>query len=161
HHAGIAIACCLFLSLCGVLTLAPALLCLFGRWAFWPWKGARDHSAPAGGILHRLEKVATLGLSWNKLAAALERMPGRIWLGTVALMLPFAVLALLNSNNQEFDLVTRLPSDAPSLAGMKALKEHFPEGITGSVIVLVHQPGVNFGEADGEGLVATLTDRLT
>jgi RND superfamily putative drug exporter len=189
HHAGIAISSSLFISLLAVLTLTPALLRLTGRWAFWPrmvaaarpvsseWPvvsgrqirldhpaAATRHSLPAESavarLLLRLRAIATLGLSWEKLAAALHRRPGAIWLGSVVLMLPFAVVAVLNVDNLEFDLVKRLPASASSLSGIETLKEHFPPGMTGPVIVLIQKPGVDFRRKEGLALVATLTDRL-
>lgn len=36
HYAGLAIAISLAIGLVAVMTLATSLLCLAGRWAFWP-----------------------------------------------------------------------------------------------------------------------------
>jgi putative drug exporter of the RND superfamily len=145
HFAGLAIASSLFISLCAVLTLTPPLLRLTGGLAFWPRRGK-------GG--------AGLGLPWDKVAAILQRRPGWIWLGTMALMLPFAVVAIDNNHNLQFDLVKRLPQDAVSIKGIEALKEHFPQGMVAPVIVLIRKPGVNFHEDRGARLIATFTDRL-
>jgi len=112
-------------------------------------------------FLQTLHRVATLGLSWDQLAAALQRRPGGIWLGTVGLMLPFAVVAVLNNDNLEYDLVERLPGTASSRAGIEALKEQFPPGVAAPIIVVIRKPGVNFHEVKGANLVRTLTDRLT
>jgi RND superfamily putative drug exporter len=150
HLAGIALSSSLFLSLFAVLTLTPALLRICGRWAFWP-------KVPTQDTVNQCEKW----ISWNKLATVLQRRPGAILLGTVALMLPFAVIALLNSDNLEFDLVKRLPGDAPSIAGNKDLRQYFPEGVPGPIIVLLRNPHVDFQGDRGEALIETLTRRLT
>jgi RND superfamily putative drug exporter len=168
HNAGVAISSSLFISLLAVLTLTPGLLRFAGGWAFWPrmvrLEAAGEESVRrsprAESLLRGLGRVASLGLSWKKLAAVLERRPGGIWLGAVALMLPLAVVAVLNTNNLEFDLVKRLPASASSLAGIEALKTHFPAGMTGPVIFLIQKPDVNFREDKGVQLIATLTDRL-
>jgi putative drug exporter of the RND superfamily len=149
HLAGIAISSSLFLSLFAVLSLTPALLRLCGRWAFWPKFPSKNDSG-------QWEKV----IAWNRLATILQRRPGTILLSTVALMLPFAVLALLQSDNLEFDLVNRLPSSAPSIAGNKDLARHFPEGLLDPVIVLLRNPDVDFQEDRGEALLESLTRRL-
>src|SRR5262249_18369063 len=121
-----------------------------GRWAFWPGKaGAKDADGHPRGYR-----------TWQRLAAWLERRPGAIWLGTVLLMLPFAVVALFQGDNLEFDLVKRLPDDAPSSQGGKVLREHFPEGMIGPVMVMIRSSNVNFRQPQGEDLIAEITDRL-
>ncbi|HMF16605.1 MAG TPA: MMPL family transporter, partial [Gemmataceae bacterium] len=155
HLAGIAISSSLFLSLFAVLTLTPGLLRLCGRWAFWPKVPAV--SSRTGEV--ELEKDIHF-FSWGKLAAVLQRWPGAILVGTVALMMPFAAVALINSNNLEFDLIKRLPSDAPSIAGTQALQEHYLEGMSGPIIVLLRDPKIDFQSDSGEAVIESLTSRL-
>jgi putative drug exporter of the RND superfamily len=91
---------------------------------------------------------------------ALVRRPARFWWVTVALMAPFAIAAILLNNHLSYDLIGDLPANAPSVAGTKALQEHFPAGTIGLSKVLLVCPGVDFGTAQGRSLAGKITDRL-
>ena len=62
----------------------------------------------------------------------------------------------------DFDLVRRLPANAPSVVGTDVVQAHFPTGVTGSATVLIHHPQLDFQVRDGEGQIeiSELTDRL-
>jgi RND superfamily putative drug exporter len=157
REAGFAIPLSIALVLCATLSFSPALLRLAGRWAFWPRRilpatnpPARE-TAPRPGLLERL---------WDDVAHHLLRRPGRVWLTTVAVMLPLALVAGLFHGQLSYDLIGDLPADAPSVKGTRVMQEHFPAGMIGPVTVLVVNPNVDFGTDPGRKLVAKLTDRL-
>jgi RND superfamily putative drug exporter len=150
REAGFAIPFSLLLVLAATLTFSPALLRLVGRWAFWPARRSEERAARAG-VLQRL---------WDRVGHLLVRRPGAVWLATVAVMAPFAVAALLLYNHLSYDIVGDLPADAPSVAGTRALQEHFPAGLMGPVTVLLVNPEVDFGGPQGQDLVRQVTERL-
>lgn len=148
HEAGVVIPISVFMVLCSTLTFSAALLRLTGLWAFWPW-GAR---------LHRdTEKVSW---AWDKLGKVLLKRPGMIWLTCVLIMAPFAVVAVLKSRELTYDMISNLPKDAPSVAGTRALQEHFSAGNMGPISILLVNKQVSFPSKEGRNAVAKLTDRL-
>src|SRR5207249_3239624 len=70
------------------------------------------------------------------------------------------VAAVLLYGHLSYDLIGNLPADAPSVAGTRVLREHFPAGILGPVDVLLVSPLVDFGGRAGRDLVSRLTRRL-
>src|SRR5262249_26479930 len=97
---------------------------------------------------------------WEKVGHVLLRRPGLVWVAAVAVMAPFVVFAGLHYDRLSYDLIGDLPADAPSVAGTRALQEHFPAGTIGPVTVLVVDPQVDFAKPQGEDLVKQLTHRL-
>ncbi len=165
HDAGIAIAFSLAVSLCVVLTFTTSLLRLAGRWAFWPRAlSAADPSAELGNLRAEpawLAKHLTW-FSWDALVNALMRWPALIWLVSVIMLAPLAVGGMLYGDYVDYDFVRRLPPTAPSVAGTKALQQHFPQGAAGIVTVLIYDPELDFLVHDGIGQIeiASLTDQI-
>lgn len=162
REAGYAIPLAIFIVLLATLTFTPAILRLAGKWAFWPQPiGKPETPAPLpASWWRRILHPGGLKQFWDEVGALLARRPGTIWLVTVALMAPFAVIAGLFYNRLSYDLIGTLPSDATSVAGTKALQDHFPPGLMGPVNVLVVNDQVDFSSDTGRALVAQLTDRL-
>src|SRR5262249_38103723 len=147
REAGIAIPLSLFIVLLAALTFTTSLLRLAGRWAFWPYlprPGGADERAEGvpQGFWRRLAGSDGLQARWRKLAWVLEQRPGTVWLASVAIMAPFALAAMLLYQHLSYDLIGDLPTDAPSVAGTRALEEHFPSGLLGPLTVLVVNPQV-------------------
>jgi RND superfamily putative drug exporter len=158
HHAGIAVAISLAISLCVVLTFTTSLLRLAGRWAFWPRTLADSAEAMPGDGHRWLPRF----LSWNALGDALLRRPAMIWLVTVLLMAPLAVGGFVFADHVDYDFVRRLPPTAPSVAGTDALQKDFPAGAGGTITVLIYHPQLDFLAPDGKGQIelSVLTDRI-
>ena len=152
HEAGIAIAFSLFVMLLAVMTLTPALLRLAGPAAFWPHRAALSKSAPARE--DRFQRV------WEKIAQAVLHRPAAFWLITTALMVPFAVVGVLQYNHLNYDLVGNLPRNAQSARGMKLLERHFAAGAVGPVNLLLRSDSIDFRTSQGFDLLKTLSDRL-
>jgi RND superfamily putative drug exporter len=165
RQAGIAIPLSLFLVLCATLTFSPSLLRLAGRWAFWPQRrrvGAderRDKEAAPGGW-RQFFRPGELERIWDRVGQLLLRRAGRVWLATVAVMAPFAVIAGLFYGRLSFDVIGDLPADAPSVAGTRLLQEHFPAGIIGPATALLVNEPIDFSTGPGRAAVAQVTDRL-
>ncbi len=154
HHAGLAVALSLAVSLCVVLTFTTSLLRLAGRWAFWP----QTLAPPVEGKPSFWD-----WLSWHALGNALLRRPVLIWFVTVLITAPLAIGGMIYGDHIDYDFIRRLPLNAPSVAGTKALQTDFPAGAAGTITVLIEDPGTDFLVPDGKGQIeiATLTAHLT
>jgi RND superfamily putative drug exporter len=162
HEAGLAIPLSLGVVLAATMTFSPSLLRLAGRWAFWPQRieGKAPAAVPPpepGG-----SSVRPGGLEgfWDRVGQVLLRRPGTVWLVTVALMAPFAIVAGVFYNHLSYDLIGELPADTPGVGGTRVLQEHFPAGVVGPSTVLVVDPALNFASDGGRAVVARVTDRL-
>jgi putative drug exporter of the RND superfamily len=178
HQAGVIIPFALGIVLLGALTFGAALLRVAGRWAFWPQRIVGQEPAPPGGGPDQTERYTRRGWDgpasllsrlvggsprfnlWGKLASLLLRRPGTIWLTSVLVMLPFAAIAIHFRDNVNFNPLSDLPPDAPSVVGTHKLTEHFPPGMLGSVTVLVQQDGLDFTGEKGIHAIEQLTDEL-
>jgi RND superfamily putative drug exporter len=158
REAGLVIPFALFIVLCGTLTFSAALLRLTGEWAFWPHQrpGRREPKTVAPSLLHRL-----LGWDvWKHVGLVLLRRPGLVWLATVGVMAPFALVAVLHYRDETYNPIGDLPASAPSVAGTQALEKHFPLGMLGTLTIFVRNDQVDFSERKGIGEIAHLTERL-
>ena len=149
RQAGLGIAFAVAVVLMASLSFTPALLCLTGRWALWP-----RHNPPP------VDPDAEVGGVWGWLARQIARWPGRIWLGTVLVMTPFAVYAVAKFDLVSYDLTRSVPADSASTKGLRSLRQHFPAGTTGTVTVLLRNEGVDFRTKEGQALIAELSQRL-
>jgi RND superfamily putative drug exporter len=163
REAGFAIPLSLVLVLLATLTFSPSLLRLAGRWAFWPHRPRQvvaGLNVPPPASRRWFLKTGLLQHVWDDVAAVLLRRPGAVWLGTVALLAPFAVAALLLYNHLSYDLVGSLPNDTPSVAGTRVLQQHFPAGVMGPATVLVVNKDVDFDTPEGRAVVRQVTEAL-
>ena len=165
RQAGVAMSFGLFFVLCAALTFAPALLRLFGRWAFWPYMRTEHVPAAPGwvsptSLVARLLEKNWLNSLWDRIGQGLVARPGTILLASVAAMLPFAIVAVLCYNNLSYGLLSELPPDETSVIGAKIVQQHFPAGQTGPVTILLQHPRLDFRRGSGRGLVESLTAAL-
>jgi len=160
--AGFAIPLTLLLVLLATLTFSPSLLRLAGRWAFWPHRPqiTGDGHIPASGW-RRMFQAGELERIWDSVGQLLLRRAGLIWLSTVALMVPFVVIAGLYYDRLSYDLIGDLPASAPSVAATRVLEQHFPAGVMGPITGLLVDPHVDFGGPEGRSVVAEVTARLS
>ncbi|MBW3543464.1 MAG: MMPL family transporter, partial [Planctomycetes bacterium] len=164
-QAGLAMSLSLVFVLAAAVTFTPAVLRLVGRWAFWPnvrterVSIGRGWLSPTSLVARLMQKDFSRGV-WERVGRSLIERPGTIMLGSIAVMLPFAVIAILCFENRSYGLLTELPQDDPSVVGARALQEHFPPGQTGPITVLVDAVGLNFREPQGREAIETLAQRL-
>jgi RND superfamily putative drug exporter len=110
---GPALAITIFVTLLAGLTLAPALLAIFGHYLFWPLH-ERDHSS-----------LDTRSL-FARLAAGVSRRPGLVTIALLAaLLIPTAALPSMRSN---FDVLAELPSNSDARAGFEQVAAHLGKG---------------------------------
>ncbi len=123
RSAGPVIALALAVGLVASLTLTPALLHLTGLAAFWPGKIAVRQP----GVRRRT--------FWGQVSKFVVRKPGLVWLGTFALLAPFAALGLLVKPT--FSPVGDLTPSSGSMVGLEVIKTRFSAGETGPITVLL------------------------
>ncbi|MBB3086784.1 MMPL family transporter [Geodermatophilus sabuli] len=113
---------CIAFAMLAALTFLPAVLVLFGRAAFWPFRPRHGVEQPQGR-------------GWQRVAAGVGRRPARVLLGSVALLLALAAFA------PTFDAGGIALSDAvrggsPSATGQEALARHFEAGGASPAVVI-------------------------
>ena len=165
RDSGPAIAVCLAVTLAACITLAPALLRAAGGLVFWPSKsiGAAGQLALEGDESsrrrtdQRTEGYSTGGF-WTQVSHLVVRRPGLLLVASMVLLAPFAAAGL--SVEITYDLLNEMRADRPSVAGSRLLREHFPAGETGPVIVLVDRHNADFRTTEGRDELAELTDKF-
>ena len=110
---GPALAIVIFVTLLVALTLAPALLGIFGHYLFWPRHDRDESTVNAGSLFARL-------------AAVVSRRPAVV---TGALVLALAVpLAGIPSIRTNFDATSDLPKNSDARVGFELVTEHLGKG---------------------------------
>ncbi len=167
QQAGVAITFGLAIVLLAALTFTPAMLRLIGRGAFWP-RVPTERIDRDGGWLPSSSLATTLRDSdlfremWRRICAALLKRPGTIWLTSVGIMLPFAIVGVIFFSYLSYGLLSELPDTAPSVRGSRAVQDHFPAGEIGPIQVLVRKPGLEFRRrGEPRDLVEQLTKSLS
>ena len=164
HDAGIAISFGLTVVLIASLTFTPALLRLTGKWAFWPQLRTERVSGgwiSSSSLWSRLNEIHWLQNTWEIVGKALLKWPMTIWLTSMLLMLPFAIIGVLFYSNLSYGLLSDLSRNSPSVRGTRAVREHFPAGATGSITVLLRNDEVDFSDEEtGIAWIDELTQSL-
>lgn len=124
-------------ALIAATTFLPAVLAVFGRSAFWPYRPKHGSTHPeSSGV-------------WRRIAARVGSSPRLIWVGTTIVLLVGAAFLpqLRASGTSESDIFL---NEVDSVAGQEVLSEHFVAG-SGS-------PAVIITEADQVDAVAAVSD---
>jgi RND superfamily putative drug exporter len=155
RDAGIAISFGLVIVLVASLTLTPALLRSSGSRVFWPRHRVSTEPVVETGWLQGF---------WEHVSHLLERRAWLLWLGSLGLMVPFAVVGAWFYSDLSYGLLSDLPRTARSVVGTEVVRKHFPDGLTGPISVLIQAPTLDFLAADepeaGIDLVARLSEQL-
>lgn len=165
QQAGIAMSLSLFFVLIASLTLTPALLCLAGRFAYWPQSFNERVAISVGwltpsSVMARLMQRNWAGSLWESVSLALLKRPGKIWLTTTLILFPFALISLACYGNLSYGLLSELPNEDPSVVGTKAVQGHYPAGATGPLTILFQNPKINFSDSKGRKAFEDLTEDL-
>lgn len=110
-------------ALVAMLTLMPAILTLFGRAAFWPFR-------PRLGSEHAQRTPV-----WSRIAAGVVRRPRRLWIGT-ALVLGILALGVFRLDADGIPRSELVIGNTQASAGQQALGRHFPAGTNGPAFVV-------------------------
>lgn len=122
-------------SLFSALTLLPALLAVFGRAAFWPFRpvvGGHGHKHAEGATLTGLEGVRGI---WRRVGGLIARRPRVTWIVSFVLLVACALgLTQLKANGvQQTDVIL---SQSDAVDGQAVVAEHFDAG-SGSPVLIV------------------------
>ncbi len=133
-------------SLLSALTLLPALLAVFGRASFWPFRpvvGGRPHKHVEGVTLTGLEGVRGL---WRRVGGLIARRPRVTWIVSLVLLAACALgLTQLKANGvQQTDVIL---SQSDAVDGQAVVAKHFDAG-SGSPVLIVAP------EADRDAVLA-------
>lgn len=133
-------------SLFAALTLLPALLAIFGRASFWPFRpvvGGRRHPHEKGATLTGLEGVSGL---WRRVGGLIARRPRVTWIVSFVLLAACALgLTQLKANGvQQTDVVL---SQSDAVDGQAVVAKHFDAGSGSPVLIVVP-------ESDGGAVLA-------
>lgn len=165
RQAGIAITVGLVIVLIASLTFTPALLRLAGRWSFWPHVATRRVRSSGGwvsatGLMASLLRKNVFQTIWQKTSEVILEKPAFVLTLSIALMLPFSVVAIVCFDNLSYGLLSELPQDTTSVLGAKAIQKHYPDGIAGPVTLLLHNPEMDFDEEESREFVGKLVNSL-
>ncbi len=165
RQAGIAITIGLVIVLIASLTFTPALLRLAGRWSFWPHVATRRVQSSGGwvsatGLMASLLRKNVFQAIWQKTSEVILEKPAFVLTLSIALMLPFSVVAIVCFDNLSYGLLSELPQDTTSVLGAKAIQKHYPDGIAGPVTLLLHNPEMNFDEEESREFINKLVESL-
>lgn len=154
REAGLGISLSLCVVLLASLTFTPALLRLVGMGAFWPFvpanSSAGSASSPRAGHsgASRMVERDSFDAAWEAVGRWVMSVPARILIGFSLLMLPFAIVGVMNHDFLSYGLLSELPSAKKSVIGAKAVQEHFPAGYAGPLTVLLEDDTADFNEVD-------------
>ncbi|MGY1838244.1 MMPL family transporter [Modestobacter sp. SYSU DS0985] len=114
-------------AMLAALTFLPAVLVLFGRAAFWPFR-------PRFGDEQRE------GRGWERVATAVGRRPARALVWTMVGL--FALAAFLPTFDDEgIPLSEAVRGGSPSAAGQEALARHYDAGAPSPAIIITPAEG--------------------
>lgn len=164
QQAGNAIFIALMICLLSALTFAPAMIRLCGKWAFWPYmpheSTHRVHWLSPTTFLGKIMTGDTIERFWASICERIERAPAKIWILTVSVMVPFAVVGTIFIDQLSYGLLSELPEHYLSVQGAKAAQKHFPPGETGPAHVLLRNPSLDFTESNVIEQLGKLTDKI-
>lgn len=156
-NSGPSIGLCLVVTLVACLTLAPALLCAFGRSVFWPFGAPRPKSSGEG---ETPSEDAGESWFWGRLATWTIARPGLILTVSMLILLIPAIYGVRNGNQITYDFLSQLPKERPSRQGAAFMQRHFDVGEAGPLTVVAFQPQGEFDTKDGRQRIADLTREL-
>jgi RND superfamily putative drug exporter len=130
RFGGPAVALGLGVALLASLTLAPALLYLFGDLVFWP-----------RGVPHRTPRLAGAPEAptfWTRISSGVVARPILVWSVAALVLLPLVFMGMRVKSS--YRASGELPPKSSSLRGLEVIQRHFTAGEVGPVTVLVTSP---------------------
>jgi RND superfamily putative drug exporter len=148
--AGPAIGLSLAVALLASLTLAPAFLCLLGRFVFWP---ARRSKSETEAVLALRQENAKPPI-WDRISRGVIARPALIWSIAIFVLAPLAVLGMRVKPN--YKPTGELHPSRPSVQGVAAIQRHYTAGEIGPITVLLASP-TEWSSPQGKELIAHLS----
>ncbi len=109
-------------------------------------RGAGSRSPPSAGLSRRSSGSTGCG----GVSDSLDRHPGKIFLGSILLMLPFAIVGIAKQRHLSYGLLTDLPQTYASVEGARAIQLHFPAGMARTTTVLIRDDNLGLKTKDSE-----------
>ncbi len=134
RNSGPVIGLCLTVTLLACLSLAPALLRLFGPRVFWP---ATIRVKGRGASAAWPERRTFMGTFWERVSNILVARPGLILVASVLLFAPLAWAG--REVEVTYDMLGELPANRASVLGTAQIMRYYPPGDTGPIVVLAEQ----------------------
>ncbi|MDT0278319.1 MMPL family transporter [Blastococcus goldschmidtiae] len=122
HGLGPISAVCIAFAMLAALTFLPALLVLFGRAAFWPFR-------PEHGEEH------ASGRGWERIASSVGRRPGRYLLGSAGALVVLA-LFLPTFDSGGIPLSEGVRGGSESGRGQEVLARHYEAGAASPAVII-------------------------
>ncbi len=171
RDAGFAISFGLVIVLIASLTFTPALLRAAGKWAFYPqMRTERVRTSggwlPTATLASKLGDIRWLQNAWESVGRGLMTRPMTLWLVSIGLMIPFATIGVMFYTHLSYGLLSDLPADSRSVAGTRAVQEHFAAGASGPITILLQNENIDFTQEGDEAspggidIVRNLTESL-
>ncbi|TFV64061.1 UNVERIFIED_ORG: MMPL family transporter [Bacillus sp. AZ43] len=113
---------CIAFAMLAALTFLPAVLVLFGRAAFWPFR-------PEYGEEH------AHGRGWERISTSVGRRPGRYLLGSAGALVVLA-LFLPTFDSDGIPLSEAVRGGSESGAGQEAIARHYEAGAASPAVVI-------------------------
>jgi RND superfamily putative drug exporter len=142
RSGGPAIAISIAVALLASLTLAPALLRLLGKAAFWPSGLPTRPSQPRRPC------------AWAWISHKVVSRPILIWTAAVVVLAPLAFLGCQVRAN--YRATGELTATSGSVKGLDAIQRHFTAGEVGPVTVLL-ESATNWGTREGREVLSHLS----
>lgn len=135
-----------FITLIAALTLTPALASIFGRKLFWP---ARNESASG--------RVGAFG--WTGIARLVTTKPAlAASVVMVVLLIPYSAFTFYQ---RSFDILGQLPDSMDSVAGFRALANHYDIGeMTPLTAIVVAPQGKNLTDPSAIAALAKVSQSV-
>ncbi|MBD3673500.1 MAG: MMPL family transporter [Planctomycetaceae bacterium] len=111
-------------------------------------------------FLGKVMKGDVIEQFWSSMCDRIERAPAKIWLLTVSVMVPFAVVGTIFIDQLSYGLLSELPEHYLSVQGAKAAQKHFPAGETGPAHVLLQNTSIDFTDSEVIEELGRLTDKI-
>ncbi len=142
RSGGPAIAIGIAVALVASLTLAPALLRLLGKAAFWPLGVPKLKTGPQRDG------------AWGWISRKVVAHPLRIWVTAVLALVPLAIVGFQVHAN--YRATGELATTSSSVQGLDAIQRHFTAGEVGPITVLLESTADWNGKA-GQDVLAHLS----
>ena len=142
---GPAMALAIAVTLAAGLSLAPALLVVFGPALFWP-----RHPRPVG------EEAAAS--AWDRLAGWIEGRPILV-AGTVVATLAVAALAI-PAPTTSFDMLAELPATSDARIGFDRVADHMDRGRLMPIVTYLDDPAIELTSPAGLAAIARATEAI-
>lgn len=116
---------------------------------------------PARSVWSALQEQRWLERGWEWIAELISRRPGAVFVLTILLLTPLAIVGAYFKDHLSYGLLSDLRPDVTSRRGAEAVKKHFPPGAAGVTTFLIQHK--LFGLTDvraGEKLAKFLTEDL-